>query len=80
MGLFDLFKSKKTNNTQNTRTSNTGNDNKKENQSAYADSNSVSPDERPYYQPDEYYIYYSYPGTDMARRVITFEERKKISY
>ncbi|MDO5139791.1 MAG: SAP domain-containing protein, partial [Oscillospiraceae bacterium] len=47
---------------------------------SYADSSSISPDERPYYQPDNYYTYYSYPGTEMATKVVTFEERKKISF
>lgn len=45
-------------------------------QNGFADSSSISPDERPYYQPDSYYTLYSYPGTPMARRVITFDERK----
>lgn len=43
----------------------------------YADSSTISPDERPYYQPDSYYTFYSYPGTMMAQRVITFDERKR---
>ena len=49
-------------------------------QSGYVDSSSVAPDERSYYQPDSYYTWYSYPGSDMARKVVTFEERKRISY
>lgn len=44
---------------------------------AYADSSSVSPDERSYYKDDSYYTFYSYPNTPMARKVITFKERKK---
>lgn len=36
--------------------------------------------EKIYYHPDGYYTDYSYPGTYMARKVITFEERKKTSY
>ena len=48
--------------------------------SSYADSSSVSKDERPYYHPDSYYTFYSYPNTIMSQRVITFEERKKSSY
>ena len=43
---------------------------------AFTDSSSISPDERPYYQPDSYYTFYSYPGTYMATRVIPFDERK----
>ena len=83
MGLFDKLKSvvsnpsgttvdKLINNTPNVDVLNSPN--------RYADSSSVSPDEKPYYQPDTYYTYYSYPGTMMATRVITFEERKKNSY
>ena len=47
---------------------------------AYVDSSTVNDDEKQYYQEDEYYTYYSYPETMMARRVIPFEERKKTSY
>lgn len=68
MGLFDFLKtnvtSKIVSNSQN----------------AYVDSSSISPDERPYYKPDDYYTYYSYPGTSMATRVIPFEERKRTTY
>ena len=46
----------------------------------FVDSNSISPDERPYYQPDNYYTYYSHPGTEFAHKVTPFEERKQISY
>ena len=45
-----------------------------------ADSGSIAPDEREYYRPDDYYTTYSYPGTEMARKVITFEERKRTSF
>ena len=48
--------------------------------SGYADSSSIPVDERQYYQPDNYYTFYSYPNTSMQKKVITFEERKKISY
>ena len=48
--------------------------------SPYADSSSVSSDERPYYQPDSYYTFYSYPGSIMSQKVIPFDERKKISF
>ena len=47
---------------------------------SFADSSSISSDERPFYQPDNYYTYYSYPGTSSAVRVITFEERKQSTY
>ena len=46
----------------------------------YADSHSIAEDERQYYRPDEYYTLYSYPGTEMARKVVTFDERKKTSF
>ena len=47
---------------------------------AFADSSSIEDDERPYYQPDEYYTMESYPGTMMAQKVVTFEERKKTTF
>ena len=68
MGLFDLFKN-------NVVSKVVGNS-----QSGYVDSSSVSPDERQYYKSDDYYTYYSYPGTNMAVRVIPFEERKTTTY
>lgn len=36
--------------------------------------------EKPFYREDSYYTNCSYPGTEFERRVITFEERKKMSY
>ena len=74
MGLFDIFKSKKTIGVSD------GISHEVSNSKDFADSSSISPDERPYYQPDDYYTFYSYPGTEMATRVITFEERKKTAY
>ena len=83
MGIFNFLKE----NIQKTVTSNVNIENhslsNKDNLNSpekFADSMTISPDERPYYQPDNYYTYYSYPGTDMATRVITFEERKKTTY
>ena len=82
MGLFDIFK-------QRTGTKSEqkiiGKEVQKDtlfqnNQNAIADSQSIAEDERAYYQEDSYYTLYSYPGTPMAQKVITFEERKKISY
>lgn len=46
----------------------------------FADSSSISPDERPYYQNDSYYTFYSHPNTPMARKVVTFEERKMTAF
>ena len=46
----------------------------------YVDSSSISDDERAYYQADSYYTFYSYAGTNLSSRVITFEERKKTSF
>ena len=72
MGLFDIFKTKKTIGVSNGTSHAVSNS-----KDSFADSSSISPDERPYYQSDDYYTFYSYPGTEMATRVITFEERKK---
>lgn len=69
--MFDFLK--KLTNAQN-------NNEKHTKATAYVDSSSISPDERPYYKPDEYYTFYSYPGTPMQVKVITFDERKKTSY
>lgn len=46
----------------------------------YADSSTIAEDERGFYQPDSYYTMSSYPGTNMERRVVTFEERKKTTF
>ncbi len=76
MGLFDLFKAKEGviklagNSIRDARNS----------PNSFADSASITLDERPYYQPDNYYTYYSYPGSEMARRVVTFDERKQSTY
>lgn len=40
----------------------------------------ISDDDKKYYQPDEYYTDCSHPGTMFERRVITFDERKRLSY
>lgn len=50
---------------------------KKPAKQGYADSSSIPPNERQYYQPDEYYTFSSYPGTMMERPVVTFEERMR---
>lgn len=47
---------------------------------SYADANSIDEDEKSFYQTDDYYTMESYPGTMMAQKVITFEERKKTSF
>ena len=81
MGLFDFLKSK------NVQAENDSSSNRfgsgvgaHSGKVEYADSHSIAADERQYYRPDDYYTTYSYPGTEMARKVITFEERKKTSY
>lgn len=81
MGLFDFLKSKNAQSETklpsiNVYSSSSAHAGKNE----CADSRSIAPDERQYYRPDDYYTTYSYPGTEMARKVITFEERKKTSY
>lgn len=45
----------------------------------WADSSTIAPDERPYYRPDEYYTFESYPDSPMSRKVVTFDQRKKMS-
>lgn len=47
---------------------------------SYVDASSIAPDERKYYQPDDYYTYQSYPGTAMGEDVVTFEKRKETCY
>ena len=85
MGLFDFLKTKRSVSSQKA----TGNPTiattpapmvARNSPDSYADSSTISPDERPFYQPDSYYTFYSYPGTMMAQRVITFEERKRSSF
>lgn len=46
----------------------------------YADSSSIPQEERQYYQPDDYYTLVAHPNTPFEKRVISFEERKRISY
>lgn len=48
--------------------------------SKFADASSITDDERPFYQPDEYYTYVTHPDTQFETRVVTFEERKGLSY
>ena len=47
-----------------------------DNQLLWADSTSITPDERLYYQPDEYYVFETHPGSPVNHKVVTFEERK----
>lgn len=72
MGLFDIFKTKKTIGVSNSTSHAVSNS-----KDSFADSSSISPDERPYYQPDDYYTFYSYPGTEMATRVIHLKNGKR---
>lgn len=73
MGLFDLFKKNNSGDSSSNKKSFFVN-------TRYADSSSIDSDERPFYREDSYYTFYSYPDTPMAEKVITFDERKKISY
>ena len=75
MGLFDFLTGKKQINSVAPKSIKVRNS-----PDSYVDSSTVSADERPFYQEDSYYTYYSYPGTDMAVRVIPFDERKKTTY
>ena len=81
MGLLDFLKSRNTQSENDNSPIKISSGHKiRSGKIEYADSRSIAPDERQYYRPDDYYTTYSYPGTEMARRVITFEERKKTSY
>ncbi len=81
MGLFDFLKTKSTPVDNGNSPIKIGSiDTSRSSKVEYADSRSISSDEREYYRPDDYYTTYSYPGTDMARKVITFKEREKTSY
>jgi len=80
MGLFDFLKGKNEASKQQTQTAFKKPVEIRDSPNSYVDASSVSPDERPYYQPDNYYTYYSYPGTGQGTKVITFEERKRKSY
>ena len=40
----------------------------------------IAEDEKSYYRPDGYYTNLAHEGTQFQRKVITFEERKKISF
>lgn len=46
----------------------------------YADSSSVAIEERPYYQQDSYYALVVHEGTQFEKKVIPFNERKKVTY
>ena len=76
MGLIDILK----NIFQSNDSDNENFETSKISNFKFADSSSISDDERPYYQPDDYYTMESYPGTMMAQNVITFEERKKTTF
>ncbi len=91
MGLFDLFKKKKvqvtiqkpiehTESTTPVPAKSPVQSPVRNSPDSYADSSTIAPDERPFYQPDSYYTYYSYPGSALSQKVTPFEERKKISY
>lgn len=70
MGFLDIFRNKnKSNITIPSKTL-----------QSFADASSIDFSEKQYYQPDEYYTLESYPGTPMAQKVVTFDERKKTSF
>lgn len=80
MGLLDIFRQK-------AREKNAGEsrierafESARRQKNAWADSSSITPDERPYYQPDEYYVFETHPGSPMNQKVVTFEERRKSSH
>ncbi|WP_022754710.1 SAP domain-containing protein [Butyrivibrio fibrisolvens] len=76
MGLFDLFKIKVSDGMMTSQKTGIV----RNSPDSFVDSGSISQDEKKYYKPDNYYTYYSYPGTNMAVKVITFDERKRLSY
>lgn len=84
MGIFDRFKHKNNSNNKMTPVDPQKDPAVKkqiiDSPDCYADSSTIAEDEKTYYQPDEYYTYYSYAGTNMGNRVITFDERKKTSF
>lgn len=70
MWFLDIFRNKnKSNNTTPSKTI-----------PSFADASSIDSSEKQYYQPAEYYTLESYPGTPMAQKVVTFDERKKTSF
>lgn len=73
MGLFDFLKK---DNPQNLKS----NLKFSFNNAKYVDSSSIDEDERQFYKEDSYYTFYSYPDTPMAKKVITFDERKKTAF
>ena len=77
MGIFDFLK-KSTQSQPNASMNILGKPGKKA--TSWADSSTIAPDERKYYQPDEYYTLITHPGTTFERRVISFEERKNVSF
>ena len=78
MGIFDFLK--KTVQDQSSDSLNTGRKAVIGKDMPWADSSTIAPDERKYYQPDEYYTFVTHKGTPFERKVVTFEERKKCSF
>ena len=86
MGLFDKLKAKKQNNAETNTVNqqafsiNPAKQNSGYKEGDFADSSSVAPDERAYYQPDSYYTFVTNPDSVLSHTVVTFEERKKSSF
>ncbi len=83
MSIFDIFRSKKKpGNTEIITITETTNieETAKNKETEYADASSIDPDEKSYYQPDEYYTFVSFPDTPFESKVITLEERKATTY
>lgn len=80
MGLLDLFRPKKREGDSKGSQSGKSASSARSKKQMCADSSSITPDERPYYQPDEYYVFETHPGSPMNQKVVTFEERRKSSY
>lgn len=74
MGLFNLFRSKdRTSDKDKSAYTDTAT-NTHGNKTAWADSSSITEDEKPYYQPDSYYVFETNPDGPMNHRVATFNE------
>lgn len=78
MGIFDFLK--KSTQGPSSDSLNTKGKPVKGNAMPWADSSTIAPDERKYYQSDEYYALVTHKDTPFERRVISFEDRKKCSF
>lgn len=78
MGIFDFLKITTQGSSSHAKVADSKPE--KRNPMPWADASTIAPDERKYYQADEYYALVTYKGTTFERKVITFENRKKCSF